>query len=482
MLVIKQKYISWLGCRTCKQQAMHILRVTRIIFVISLCKRIVNFFVNRISTKNVSQQYSKSIRDSAPLSFYILNLVKAIFCCSVLFFPQLFANDAVDNGFSFSKWQREFKIPALKAGISAETFDAAFKQLELDETVLKLDRSQPEFSRAIWTYIDNATANNRVKKGKAILRKHRNLFNEVSKEYKVPPEIIIAIWAMESDFGGNYGSMNIIRSLATLAYGGQRKKFAVKELLCALNIMQTEKLQLSDMVGSWAGAIGHPQFMPSSFEKYAVDFNYDGKRDLWHSLDDAFASIAYYLHVAGWKENETWGEEVLLPNDFMWQKQAQFNPNNERLTVSEWMLWGIKPASGKDFQNYEQLAKLFFPAGHLGPVFLLYDNFEIIKKYNLSLSYSLAVGLLASGIANKTEGENLLVGKWPREDKPLSREDKIVLQTELNKQGFNAGKVDGKVGSNTRKAIRRWQLKNSLAADGYMSLQLFEKIKKAISK
>lgn len=435
---LKQKYFSPLDRIACKGQA--ILRVDKIMFVLTLL------------------------------------------CCLLLFSPQFFANDASDHGFSFADWQREFKIHALKEGISAKTFDSAFDQLQLDETVLKLDNNQPEFSRAIWSYIDNAIANNRIEKGKAILKKHRNLFDEVSKAYKVPPEIIIAIWAMESDFGGNYGSMNVIRSLATLAYGGKRKKFAEKELLHALNIMQQEKLQPKDMIGSWAGAIGHPQFMPSSFEKYAVDFNYDGKRDLWNSLDDAFASIANYMHEAGWKENEAWGREVLLPDDFMWQRQAQFNPKHERLTVSEWMLWGIKPASGKDFKDYDQLAKLFFPAGHLGPVFLVFDNFEIIKKYNLSLSYSLAVGLLASGITDKTERESLLVGRWSREDKLLSREDKILLQTQLNKQGFNAGEIDGKVGSNTREAIRKWQLKNALAADGYMSQQLFEKIKNNIRK
>lgn len=417
---------------------------------------------------------------SNSLTRQYLNWITLLLCCSLLFSPALFANDAADNGFSFLDWQHEFKIKALEAGISTQTFDSAFDQLQLNETVLKLDNSQPEFSRAIWTYIDNAIANNRIEKGKAVLKKHRNLFDEVSKAYHVPSEIIIAIWAMESDFGGNYGSMNVIRSLATLAYGGKRKTFAVKELLTALKIMQQEKLQPKTMVGSWAGAMGHPQFMPSSFKKYAVDFNFDGKRDLWHSLDDSFASIAHYMQGEGWKEDETWGREVVLPEHFMWQKQAQFNPKNERLTISEWMLWGIKPISGKDFKHYDQLATLFFPAGHLGPVFLVFDNFEVIKKYNLSLSYSLAVGLLASGIAEEAGSENLLVGKWPREDKSLSRDDKIMLQTELNKQGFNAGKVDGKVGSNTRKAIRQWQLKNTLAADGYMPYQLFKKIQNGI--
>lgn len=377
---------------------------------------------------------------------------------------------------SFDEWKQVFKQSALQMGINEGIFDAAFEQLKANKTVLKLDRNQPEFSQAIWTYIDNTTGKRRIQKGKEILKKHRQLFNKIVKKYQVPAEIIIAIWAMESDFGGNYGNMQVIRSLATLAHAGRRKAFASKELLAALYILQAEHLESEQLIGSWAGAIGHPQFMPSSFQKYAIDFNLDGKRDLWNSLDDAFASIANYLQAAGWQPNQAWGVEVMLPDDFNWKKQAEFNLNNESLMIREWMLWGIKPAVGDDFENLDQLAKLFFPAGHLGPAFLIFDNFSVIKKYNLSLSYTLSVGLLASGIATKTDHNDVLIAKWPRNDKPLSRDNKIWLQTQLNQQGFNVGEVDGKVGSKTRHAIRNWQLKHCLAADGYMPLRLFEKI------
>ncbi len=406
-----------------------------------------------------------------------------LFCSSFFLLPsQLIATSEANTELSFSEWQQEFKQLALKSGITEEVLELAFDQLKPNPTVLKLDRSQPEFSWPIWRYIDNAVSNKRIEKGKKVHQKHHHLFSEVSREYKIPAEIIIAIWAMESDFGGNYGNMNIIRSLATLAYAGKRKQFAQTELLAALQILQKEKLQAGEMIGSWAGAMGHPQFMPSSFQKHAVDFNFDGRRDLWHSLDDSFASIANYLQATGWKEKETWGVEVIFPADFNWQKQATFNLNNERLTLAEWMLWGIKPISTEDFQNQDQLAELFFPAGHLGPVFLIFDNFEVIKKYNLSLSYSLAVGLLSSGIAEASSNKALLLKKWPRNDKSLSRNDKIQLQTQLKEKGFNVGEIDGKVGSKTRKAIREWQLKNALAADGYLSLQLFEKIEKTISE
>lgn len=438
------------------------------------------------------QNYSSSLRCETRSAFpvYAVGLRKNYFVLTaILFFistlflsTQVFAIEKTKNEGSFKKWQQEFKQLALQSGVTEEIFDLAFDQLKPNATVLKLDNSQPEFSWAIWKYIDNTTARKRIKKGRAVYKKHQRLFSEVSKEYHIPAELIIAIWAMESDFGGNYGKLNVIRSLATLAYGGKRKQFAQNELLSALQILQKEKIQPNEMIGSWAGAMGHPQFMPSSFQKYAVDFNFDGKRDLWHSLDDSFASIANYMQAEGWKENQPWGVEITLPTDFNWQKQAAFNQKNERLTVSEWMLWGVKPASSENFDNTDQLAELFFPAGHLGPVFLIFDNFNVIKKYNLSLSYSLSVGLLASGIAGKNKAEKLLVGKWPRTDKSLSRDDKILLQIQLNQQGFNAGEVDGKIGTKTRKAIRKWQLKNALAADGYMSLQLFEKIKNSISE
>ncbi len=404
----------------------------------------------------------------------------ALLCISsFLLVKPLLASEESNSGVSFIQWQQEFKLLALKSGVQEEIFNQAFAQLKLNQNVLKLDRSQPEFSWSIWKYIDNATTKGRIKKAKAILKKHHNLFTEVSKEYHVPAEIIVAIWGMESDFGGNYGNMNVIESLATLAYAGKRKQFAQKELLIALQILQKEKIDPNEMIGSWAGAMGHPQFMPSSFQKYAVDFNFDRKRDLWNSLDDAFASIANYMQSSGWRKNQTWGVEVILPDDFDWQRQAKFNPRNERLMVSEWRLWGIRPVLDNSFQNEDQLAELFLPAGHRGPAFLIFDNFKVIKKYNLSLSYSLAVGLLATAIKNNNSGgDDLLVGKWPRNDKPLSRSDKMQLQIFLNQQGFEAGKVDGKVGSKTRRAIRAWQLKNALAADGYVSLQLFEKIQK----
>lgn len=383
-------------------------------------------------------------------------------------------SDQLEHHFdiTFNEWVAYFELMATSEGISQQVFDQVFDKLKPNEMVLNLDKNQPEFTRSIWKYIDQVVSKKRVKKGREILLKYQNLFNKIEEKYHVPGEIIIAIWGMESDFGGNYGNMNVVRSLATLAYDGKRKEFSQQELLAALNIMQDEKLQANEMIGSWAGAIGHPQFMPSSFLKYAVDFDEDGKHDLWNSLQDVFASIANYMHQSGWKKNESWGVEVNLPKDFDWQKNALDNPQNIPQPVSKWVALGIKPASQKEFGNDEQLASLFFPAGHQGPTFLVYDNFEVIKKYNLSLSYALGVGLLASNIKSDVS----LQSKWPREDKPLSLDDKVHLQNSLIKQGYDVGKVDGKIGSITREAIRQWQLKNMLAADGYMTLPLLKKL------
>jgi len=381
-----------------------------------------------------------------------------------------------DNA-GFLQWKEQFKQLALSQGIPEDTLEMSFDGLTVNKTVLKLDSSQPEFTRPIWQYIDKAVSTTRIKKAQKALVQHKRLFDSLYKKYGVPAEIIIAIWAMESDFGANYGNMSVIRSLATLAYAGKRKEFAQTELLAALRIMVCEGLQPEDMVGSWAGAMGQPQFMPTSFQKYAIDFNNDNKRDLWKSLDDAFASIANYMQKSGWKTGESWGMEVRLSDRFDWQKLARYNPENRALSLIEWKALGVVTVRDNHFYPRDQRAKLFFPAGHLGPAFLTFDNFEVIKKYNLSLSYSLGVGLLSSGIKDGTQ----LVGKWPRGDKSLSYHDKVLLQTILKKIGFDVGEIDGKIGSNTRKAIREWQLKNSLAADGYMTLPLIKHLQETVN-
>jgi len=351
-------------------------------------------------------------------------------------------------------------------------FDQVFQQITPDSAVIKLDTNQPEFTRNIWDYIDNATVAKRLKRGQSQLQKHTLLFDEIEKKYGVQREIIVAIWAMESDFGRNYGSKNIIRSLATLAHHARsekRVKFAKEELLAALHIIQNTKAKVGSLIGSWAGAMGQPQFMPSSYLEYAVDYDQDGKKNIWETEADVFASIANFLKESGWRELEDWGVEVNIPQDFDWK----LNTSAYELRFVQWRFMGITNASGKSFNQPQRLASIFIPAGRFGPAFLVTHNFNVIKKYNKSLSYTLAVAQLSRLLGG---GESIRIA-WPRDDKALSTEQIKEIQTLLNQKNHNSGIVDGKVGSKTREAARTWQLENGFAGDGYINLDLLEKLK-----
>ena len=287
----------------------------------------------------------------------------------------------------FENWKQAFKQEALEQGIKASVFEKALDPIKFDPQVIKFDSDQPEFTRNIWDYIDRATSKKRIKKGRVLLKKYRKLLDKIEKEYGVQREIILAIWAMESDFGRNYGNKNILRSLATLAYHGKRAEFAKEELLAALSMIQKRALSPKKLIGSWAGAMGQPQFMPSSYVRYAVDYNKDSKVDLWKSLPDIFASIANFLAESGWRRDEGWGVEVKLPKDFDWH----LNSSSYELRFFQWKMKEVERANGKPYEHLQRLASLFIPAGRFGPVFLVTHNFNIIKKYNKSSSYVLAV-------------------------------------------------------------------------------------------
>ena len=372
---------------------------------------------------------------------------------------------------SFEQWKKTFKQNALSNGITSLLFDQAFQKITPDPEVIKLDTNQPEFTRNIWDYIDNATSAKRLKRGQKLLKKYRRLFDKLEGEYGVQREIIVAIWAMESDFGRNYGSKNVIRSLATLAHHARsekREKFAQEELLAALHIIQNNKVNVGSLIGSWAGAMGQPQFMPSSYLKYAVDQNKDGQKNIWETESDVFASIANFLKESGWRELEDWGVEVNLPQDFDWK----LNTSAYELRFVQWRFMGVTNSSGQSFKQPQRLASIFIPAGRFGPAFLVTHNFNIIKKYNQSLSYTLAVAQLSRLLAG---GESIRIG-WPRGDEVLSSEQVKEIQSRLNESNHNAGVVDGKVGSKTREAARTWQIENGFAGDGYISINLLGKL------
>lgn len=357
----------------------------------------------------------------------------------------------------------------------AKVFDQTLAKMTLDSQVIALDSSQPEFTRNIWDYLNNATSQARIKKGKALMQQHRALFDQIERRYGVQREIITAIWAMESDFGRNYGNKNVLRSLATLAYASSSDKrvdFARGELLLTLKIIQNKQISSEKLIGSWAGAMGQPQFIPSSFLQYGVDYNRDGEIDLWQNIPDIFASIANFLAESGWRKNETWGEEVRLPKQFDWR----LNSSAYQLRFQQWQELKVNKINGNRFSFPQRQSSLFIPAGKNGPVFLITHNFSVIKRYNQSTSYALAVAQLSNlfGLGEKIQGV------WPLNDQALSIEQVKEIQTLLNFQRHSVGDVDGKIGSKTREAIRTWQLEKSFAGDGYANLSLLKKLRSSV--
>ncbi|MEB8434076.1 lytic murein transglycosylase [Cocleimonas sp. KMM 6892] len=377
---------------------------------------------------------------------------------------------------NFEKWKQEFKTEALEQGIKASFLERSLAGLKLDPDVIKLDNSQPEFTRSIWDYLNNATSDSRIKKGRSLMKKYDALFDLVEDKYGVQREIILAIWALESDFGRNYGNKNVIRSLATLAYASVSKKrteFARKELLISLKIVQSFKIHTKDLVGSWAGAMGQPQFMPSSYLKYAVDQNADGIIDLWQTVPDVVGSIAHFLAEAGWRKDESWGVEVTIPSKFDWR----LNSASYELRFEQWQDLNVTQINGKDFPYPLRQASLFIPAGQFGPKFLVTHNFEVIKRYNNSSSYALAVAQLSRLLAT---GEKIQAS-WPVNDKALSRYEVEEIQMRLNLEGYSPGLADGKIGIKTREAIRAWQVEQGYAGDGYANMHLLRLLRQLSS-
>ncbi|WP_020394338.1 lytic murein transglycosylase [Thiolinea disciformis] len=362
----------------------------------------------------------------------------------------------------FAQWQLQFRQLALNNGIQAETFDLAFRGLTPDSKVLRLDAYQPEFSRTTWEYLDKSVSADRLRIGQQKWQEHSALLKKISSRYGVQQEYLLAIWGMESGFGQRMGNYSIMRSMATLAYAGryERRGFWQDQLLAALRILQKKDVTLSSLRGSWAGAIGHTQFMPLTFERYAVDFDGDGQRDLVNSLADALASTANYLAQSGWKKGQVWGEEVTLPTDFDW---AQADPVNWQ-PLAYWSGQGVQLVNGNSLADWrDELAFILLPAGYRGPAFLAYQNFRALLEYNNSVNYALAVGTLG----DQLRGDRPVVAEWPRFERDLSRYEKAELQELLSAVGYSTDGIDGKIGVNTRAALRRWQADVGLPSDGY---------------
>ncbi|SFX94511.1 membrane-bound lytic murein transglycosylase B [Azotobacter vinelandii] len=368
---------------------------------------------------------------------------------------------------SFEDWRDGFRNEALANGIQPQLFDQAFAGVAPDPTVISADRSQPEFTRPVWTYLEGALAEKRVRSGKTLLSQHTALLERIEARYGVDRQALVAVWGMESNFGQVMGSKSVIRSLATLAFEGRRPQFAHDQLLAALSILQNGDVRPERMIGSWAGAMGQTQFIPTTYLSHAVDFDGDGRRDIWDSTADALASTAHYLQASGWRRGQPWGFEVRLPQGFDYALADM----TTRKSLHEWRQSGVAlPTTA--VQDGEQ-ASLLLPAGHRGPAFLVLDNFRSVLKYNNSTSYALAIGLLGERFQNRGQ----IVAAWPLGDTPLSRSERIELQNLLASNGFDPGSADGIIGANTRKAVRSLQQRLGWPADGYPTSELLKALR-----
>ena len=401
----------------------------------------------------------------------IAPLVRALLLVTLVGFLAVFANTARAapepgfRGFVEGLWPQ-----AQSRGVSRETFDQAFAGVTPNPKLIALTKKQAEFVKPVWEYLNGALSARRIARGKEKQREWSDTLRRADNQFGVESPVVMGVWGMETDFGGFAGDSYVIRSLATLAYARYRGDFFKNELLIALQILQEGHVTPANMKGSWAGAMGQTQFMPSSFKAYAVDFNNDGKKDIWTNVPDALGSTANYLKQHGWIAGETWGYEVILPATF---DLSAHDPANFE-TFAIFAAAGVTRADGQAMPRSGEAA-LLLPAGRRGPVFLVTPNFKVIKTYNNSTSYALAVALLGDAIA----GEPPLRASWPTGDKPLNRAQSKDMQTRLHAMGYDVGELDGKLGEKASLALRQFQRKAGLDPDGYPTLKVLERMHKA---
>lgn len=373
----------------------------------------------------------------------------------------------------FAQWLSGFRGQAVAAGVSPRVVDAAFADVRLNAKVVELDQRQPEFSTPIWKYLERRLGGKFLEDGQVALRRSDGVLTEIEARYGVPKEVVTAVWGIESLYGTNRGTFNVVEALATLAYEGRRRKFGKEQLIEALKILERGDVAPGGMVGSWAGAMGHTQFIPTSYQAYAVDFLGDGKRDIWSDdPTDALASTANYLASFGWRPGEPWGYQVALPAEFDFSRFIE-----RRMSTAEWAAVGVTLSSGGALPTAYEGAALLLPAGAAGPAFLTLNNYRTLLRYNNADAYALAVAMLAERLA----GRPPRAMSWPTDDEPLSRDDRKEIQETLTKLGFDTGGVDGIIGSGSKAAIRRFQISNSMIADGYASSRLLEDLRRALA-
>ena len=369
---------------------------------------------------------------------------------------------AVQRG--FENWLEGFKPRATAAGISDTTWARATQDIRYNPKVIERDRNQAEFTKTIWEYLDSAVSDTRIENGRAALAENAALLRQIEARYGVEKEVVVAVWGMESNFGKNRGSTLIIPALATLAYDGRRGNFFAQQFIAALQIIQSGDTDARHMTGSWAGAMGHTQFIPTSYLAFAVDFTGDGKRDIWsENPADALASTAAYLARSGWSKGQPWGVEVRLPQGFNYNLAGK----TVKKSPDEWAALGVRAVNGGRVPNYGS-ASILLPAGAQGPALMIFGNFTAISRYNNANAYVIGVGHLS----DRLKGQGPFVQAWPRDGRALNAAERQELQERLTARGFDTQGTDGKIGPNTISAIMAWQRANGHAPDGYASMEI----------
>jgi membrane-bound lytic murein transglycosylase B len=359
---------------------------------------------------------------------------------------------------------------AARRGVSRETFEIHTRNLMPDLRIMDFMDAQPEFTKAVWDYLDVLVNDNRIKRGQEILAQYRAVFDAMEKAYGVDRNIVTAIWGVESNFSTSGGDRPVVRSTATLACVGRRQDYFRNEFLAALEILEHGDISPERLKGSWAGAFGPTQFMPTSFKRYAVDFDGDGRRDVVDSPADLIGSTANNLKTDGWVAGQTWGYEVVLPAGF----DYLLADGAKAMTVREWERQGVLLVGGKPYPRPTDRAYLLIPAGAGGPAFLMLNNFRVLMKYNPAEAYALAIGHLA----DRMRGDGLFVAAWPRHERVLTGAERYELQSHLVRRGFDiGGEPNGRINAKSRSAIKSFQVSQGVVPDGFASADLLERLR-----
>ncbi len=384
-------------------------------------------------------------------------LATTALCCTLA--APVFANP------QFQSCKAGLQTQALAAGAAPATVARVLAAASYDPKVIEYDRKQPEFSSTFARYMELRISDTRLEKGREVYAQHRELLDQLTRRYGVPGHYLVSFWGLETNYGGYLGNHNVFDSLTTLACDPRRSQFFTNELVAALQLVDQHALDPAKMESSWAGALGQTQFMPTNYQRFAVDGDGDGRADLWGSTADALSSAANFLNSLGWEPGLRWGREVLLPKNFDWSSAGR----NNAKPLSEWRKAGVRNQFGTllpDIANIE--GAIIVPAGHRGPAFVVYKNFNVIMGWNRSEFYAISVGHLADRIA----GAAALQRQPPADAPRLRRSDIKAIQTKLNALGFDAGKPDGIAGSGTRNAISQYQVKNGMIGDGFLSREV----------